>query len=344
MPKSPVYLIIDSMKKQNITYYLKRFINSDVKEDDILLDYEDPNITKELEAQWQNPDMTQDGYDEERGWNYIENSINSSTSNNTTARRRLRFQYIAAACLLGVFMMGLAYIVSSVTHEVKEVYVFSTGKQDEKEIVLSDGTKVKLGALSQLIYPAEFEGDSRIVKLDGQAFFDVVNNEKQTFEVQIENVSVEVLGTSFEIFENKDKDIVETTLLEGSVKVNYKHLDSNVVDEYILKPDERLNLMLSNGEMKREAIDANNYCAWRGYNGLQFVNETVENIVPRLERWYNTKITLETGDYSGLNFSFKIKNEPIETILDLMVGASDIKYMVEEDENYHKTYKIKIDR
>lgn len=66
-------------------------------------------------------------------------------------------------------------------------------------IVLSDGTKVCMNALSQLEYPAVFTGSKRTVKLTGEAFFDVAHDKSNPFVVQTYACDVEVLGTQFEI-------------------------------------------------------------------------------------------------------------------------------------------------
>ena len=73
----------------------------------------------------------------------------------------------------------------------------------EFQLVLSDGTKVWLNAGSKLRYPERFVGDERQVELSGEAYFDVVHDEKAPFIVKTSRSTITVLGTEFGITRGK---------------------------------------------------------------------------------------------------------------------------------------------
>lgn len=94
-------------------------------------------------------------------------------------------------------------------------------------VVLSDGTKVWLNSASSIKYPVVFGDNERRVELDGEAYFEVAHNAKKPFRVLSNHQLVEVLGTHFNINAYSDENTINTTLLEGSVKVISKNGKQN---------------------------------------------------------------------------------------------------------------------
>ena len=96
----------------------------------------------------------------------------------------------------------------------------ATTKGGQTMVVLSDGTRVWLNALSSLNYPTAF-GKERTVGLDGEAYFEVSEDKSKPFKVKIRDKGeVVVLGTHFNINAYRDEPTINTTLLEGAVRVN----------------------------------------------------------------------------------------------------------------------------
>lgn len=76
----------------------------------------------------------------------------------------------------------------------------ASGVRCIESVSLSDGTTVRMGPNSQLIYPKSFDGKTRDVELKGQAFFDVAKDRERPFTVHTKNMDVTALGTAFEVF------------------------------------------------------------------------------------------------------------------------------------------------
>jgi transmembrane sensor len=93
----------------------------------------------------------------------------------------------------------------------------STPRGRQFQLALSDGTKVWLNAASSIHFPTAFTSDDRKVEVTGELYFEVAKNASKPFRVILNGTEIEVLGTHFNV--NGYEEAVQTTLLEGSVKV-----------------------------------------------------------------------------------------------------------------------------
>lgn len=150
-------------------------------------------------------------------------------------RRILRYAGMAAAVLL-IFAGG--YYFAARTVRPAEEITLLTAKGNVGEFTLPDGSRVWLNGESRLKYPAEFSGPTREVALSGEAFFEVSKDSLRPFRVNMDNLQVEVLGTSFDAIGYSFGSHQEIILKTGSVKVSGADLGKPV----LLRPDEKLSL------------------------------------------------------------------------------------------------------
>ena len=106
----------------------------------------------------------------------------------------------------------------------------------EFSLTLSDGTVVYLNAESKLRFPVQFDGNNRIVELEGEGYFQVVHDENAPFVVKTAGMNVQVLGTEFNVSAYTEDTVIQTTLVSGSVRVSSNDSDKTVV----LKPGEQV--------------------------------------------------------------------------------------------------------
>lgn len=179
--------------------------------------------------------------------------------------------------------------ISKPADKVTEQIIYNTietPKGGKFQVRLPDGSKVWLNAASSLRFPTNFSGSKRQVELNGEAYFEVAHDESKVFEVNTSTQIVQVLGTHFNINAYADEPSVNTTLLEGSVRVS----DVRTNLSQLLKPGEQSQLTehieVINVKNKAEAV------AWKeGY--FQFNEADIETVMRQIERWYDVKVKYE---------------------------------------------------
>ncbi|SFE61754.1 FecR family protein [Chitinophaga sp. CF118] len=153
------------------------------------------------------------------------------------------------------------------------------------QVNLSDGSHVWLNAASSLKYPLKFK-DNRTVILNGQAYFEIAHNAKQPFIVKAGEMEVQVLGTSFDIMAYKDEEVVNTTLIEGAIKVSQGSASA------LLQTGQQSKLNPATGKMEVQTVNLENVLAWR--NGkFELENTDLPTFLRQLARWYDIEIAIE---------------------------------------------------
>lgn len=160
-------------------------------------------------------------------------------------------------------------------------------KGQQYQLNLPDGTKVWLNAASTLRYPTRFAGRERRVELSGEAYFEVAKNKAMPFHVNSGKQDVEVLGTHFNVNSYTDEKVVETTLMEGSVKVTDQFSHS----AQVISPGQQASLFLNHVITVKEA-DVSKAIAWK--NGdFSFRNDDLPYIMRQICRWYDVEVVYQ---------------------------------------------------
>jgi len=197
----------------------------------------------------------------------------------------------------------------------------TTPRAAQYEVVLSDGTKVWLNAASSLRYPTSFSGQDRKVELTGEGYFEVAKNKDKPFHVRVGAIEVEVLGTHFNIMAYDDEAAIQTTLLEGSVKVSY----NNQTD--LLKPGRQASLNRNDSKLTMSDANVQQVVAWKnGY--FYFDKSDVKTIMRQVSRWYDLDIVYESS-VPDMMFSGKIERSlPLSGISHLL-ESGQIHFRIE---------------
>ncbi|WET04231.1 FecR domain-containing protein [Flavobacterium sp. YJ01] len=205
--------------------------------------------------------------------------------------------------------------------DVNSFNTLSTPTGGQYNIVLADGTKVFLNAVSSIKYPTQFNGHQRIVELEGEAYFEVAKNKSKPFLVKSDNQTIEVLGTHFNVHAYNNESLVKTTLLEGSVAVSYKN------QKTILKPGQQSNTSNNFNKIVVKEVDTEEAIAWK--NGrFKFDNADLKSVMKQLERWYGIKVEYR-GDISDVRFNGgTFRNKNLSEVLKVL-ELSNIKFKVE---------------
>lgn len=188
----------------------------------------------------------------------------------------------------------------------------TTKKGEQFPLILSDGTQVILDAASSITFPVAFTGNKRTVFITGQAYFKVVHNQHQPFQVLVKGQTINDIGTEFNINAYDDEGSVKTTLLEGSVKV------SKASEAVVLTPGQQ-SQVTDNGNTITvvKNADIQSVVAWK--NGLfQYNNASIQEVMRQVARWYNVDIQYE-GTIPQREFSGKMQRDlNASQVLDLL--------------------------
>lgn len=191
-------------------------------------------------------------------------------------------------------------------------------------VVLPDGTEVSLNSGSSLRYPDHFAGSRRDVYFSGEAYFQVKSDETHPFFVHLDDYTVKVTGTSFNICSYSGLP-VETVLIDGKVSI----LDNREKKMAELKPDQLFRYNPDRGEMKIYPVNTGVYTMWKD-GKLFFDNETLGHIAEKLERWYHVKIEFTDDRIREKRLTGTIlKNKPLDQILKILTLKESLNYHIQ---------------
>jgi len=184
------------------------------------------------------------------------------------------------------------------------------------DLVLSDGTKVKLNSGSSIKYPVRFlKGEDRKVYLKGEAYFDVTTDETRPFIVNADEMNIRVLGTQFNLSYYPEDEDISTVLVEGAVVLYKEGADINTNTSSQLVPGQRAAWNKTSNTMTINEVDTNIYTAWKdGY--LLFKASPFSNIKSKLERHFNITIEDRSGRLKNQIYTATFRNETIKEILE----------------------------
>ncbi|NJK96145.1 MAG: FecR domain-containing protein [Bacteroidales bacterium] len=183
-----------------------------------------------------------DDFDAQIAWNDISNILQKKPDQEKTGSlsRWLRPVAAAAAILAIAVLSALLIMQKSGNNQGPDQYVEMIAPLGSRSIVmLPDGTKVWLNSGSKISFSNTFGKSSRDLKLEGEAYFAVAKNKKIPFVVHTSAINITALGTAFNVKAYDDDNIIETTLEEGSVKIESISKTGKISAPLILKPKQK---------------------------------------------------------------------------------------------------------
>ncbi|SKA29083.1 FecR protein [Chitinophaga eiseniae] len=178
-------------------------------------------------------------------------------------------------------------------------------------VVLPDGSRVWLNAASSMRYPTTFATNHRTVEIQGQAYFDIQPVAGQPFIVKVNNMEIQVLGTSFDVMAYADEPVTRTTLIQGAVKVK------SGANESYLHPGQAAAVNNTSGNIAVRPADLREATAWRA-GFFDFENASLASVLKQLSRWYDVETdfaTLPEGNRFG---GYINRNLPLQEVLPML--------------------------
>ena len=208
---------------------------------------------------------------------------------------------------------------------MEDSLVFNTlivPKGGEYSLELPDGTVVWVNSESSLRFPEKFTSNRREVFLEGEAYFEVKKDANRPFYVHTEVGKVRVLGTAFNVCAYSNDRFWQTTLVEGSVMINQEE------KEVLLKPNEQYQIDVRTGKAGLREVLPELYTSWRD-GKFYFKAYTFEELVEKLERWYDFKMFYMNEEIKTRRFSGVVnKYQPLEEMFKFLQMTSDVQFNV----------------
>ncbi|HEY9259573.1 FecR family protein [Chitinophaga sp.] len=273
--------------------------------------------------------------------------LNAVEAVGPTGVKTVRFlpRWVMAAAILAAIVLTAAFLFRPVTPlktaAGTENNTIVMRKGARSSVQLPDGTTVWLNSSSRLTYSDGFAHGKREVFLQGEAFFTVSRQEQHPFVVHAGNMTIQVLGTSFNVKAYAGDDKLEVVLLSGKVAVSTARLPQQlelVPGQKILAPAAD-SLQEQPLEVASFQLDENSHScdeiAWTR-NQLVFKNKTFGSLAKEMERWYNVNIHIQDASLEKELFNGAFQKENVTEALKALQIATPFTFYQSGSEIYIK--------
>lgn len=245
-------------------------------------------------------------------------------------KRVFNWWKIAAIIMMPILLINISLLFMDNKEEyvanVQEYTVLS-GKGQKNQILLPDGTHIWLNSESEISYTSNFNQSNRSIKLKGEAFFDVKKNEYLPFNVEVDSINIQVLGTAFNVSAYADDPNIKVSLERGKVEVRM-HDDNSFLAT--LNPNEQATIDKKSIVTTITDCEAYTESIWR-QNVLKINNIYAGEMIKKLERWYGVHINVQNMPVSK-RYGLTIKEESLREMLELINSITPIIYRIEGEE------------
>lgn len=230
------------------------------------------------------------------------------------ATRMGRYASMAAMLAVGLFC---GWALSG--PRAAERFAFITGSSISS-FELPDGSRITLDKESRLEYDGDFGRDERNVRLVGKGFFEVEKMPDKRFVVEMGDVQVSVLGTTFDASNRTEEGIVSASLVEGSVA--FRAGNQNLR----LTPSRRAVYHVGSGEITVSEFDPEITTAWKD-NLFRYKSLTLEEVLEQLSARYDVRIITDAGDVGRTRFSGALETRlSVEQALDIVSRQTGMEW------------------
>ena len=259
----------------------------------------------------------------------IQNSIQATKSKVVVIPKRnhLWRRLAAVAAVLAIcFTLYLEWpALQSLVHST-QLTALTVPLNQQKQIKLADGSKVWINSNSQLKYPQQFNGKTREVYLSGEAYFDIKHDAGKPFIIHTGKVITTVLGTAFDIKEDKISHTVVVTVTRGKVSVANGDRQLGIIT-----PNQQISYNLLDSKSTQTEVDAKQAIAWQKTD-LHFEDITFAEAALELEERFNVKINFSNDKIKDCRFTgTALKGEKLDKILKVICAFNNATYQTKSD-------------
>ena len=249
-----------------------------------------------------------------------------------------RFNFLRyAAIFIALFAIGSITYLLTRSHSTEPVQMASAGPvmntiqttsnpASPTTVILPDGTSIKMNANSTLKYPEKFTDSERAVEFTGEAYFDVVHDELHPFVVEMKNIRVEDIGTSFNIMAYPGKDQVVVNVTDGSVRL----VDTNRKESAILVAGTNGKIRYEKGKIEVSNELSPNFMAWITKE-LTFHRTPLSVVFDELENIYHVKIEITDPRIAKIAYTANFEKFQLEDIVNVIAKTHHLSVVKQAD-------------
>lgn len=269
-----------------------------------------------LKKVWEMTGSYQDGYqpDVEKGWSALKGRMGTGKAARLRpAARLLRLAAVALVLLVAGFVLKNYLYAPSAETIVSEAAT--------RPVPLADGSTVTLNHHSRLTFPKTFDGATRTVQLQGEAFFEVAPDASKPFVVETAKATVTVLGTSFNVRSLPGEPSLLIFVKTGQVEVKI----SATGKTYRLSPGHLLSIPADEKTVEITDAPGDNPIGWK-QGQLKFRETPLNEILADVERQFGVGFDLGQVGQPTCPFTITFEKGKLREALDAIEASCPLHF------------------
>ncbi len=228
---------------------------------------------------------------------------------NTKQEKRFQLNPLIRNIAASLIIVGIGSILLVKIKQSQNKIDVATQNQTTKE-KLPDGSQISLNKESSIEYDFS-KNEKRIIKLKGEAFFEVVHDEKKPFIVEVEDLKITDIGTSFLVSENDKQNEVTVSVEEGIVLLEQNN------SKIELRAGEQATYYAETGKIDKLKIN-NKIRPSYASKILKFNRTTLNDAIENINSMYGTNIILSTKQIQNCEITASFTDENPDIILQVI--------------------------
>lgn len=260
---------------------------------------------------------------------YYQTNFKVHAGKRRSPKRFRLFVAVGVAASLMLIAIGLLFFKTGHTStpvfdEIKGQRIV-TSSTDRNTITLSDGTVAVLYPDSKLVISDDYNNDDRKIAITGQVYLKIFKDKEKPFVVYSRHSTTTALGTVFYVRDFQGSKESSVLLINGKVKVN---TPASKTEEF-LEPG--TSLVIDNHSLKsrKKAIDQSELDELTNRK-LIFRDETMENIVYKLELFYGVEIDVSTCKCQFKNITGDYSKQSLPTVLNTISFINGLSWIIRD--------------
>ncbi len=237
--------------------------------------------------------------------------------------------FMRVAAMLAI-VLGVSLMLKTIVFDSEQLTISGKNLKPHEPYQLADGSKVYLNGNSEISFSKKFGKNDREVSLQGEAFFEVRRNEKIPFNISTYKTTIQVLGTSFNVFSDSS-EIVKVSVVSGVVAF-YSGKKENGVK---LVAGEQAAYNPGLAQIEKEQNTDPNFLAWK--TGILYFNETpISDAFGLLQKQYSRVLIFEPKQNDVPTLTTTLDNQPLEAVLEELELLLNTKSFTRNDTIFFK--------